>query len=57
MYVKYKIPVFAGIVCFLTVKFALTDHPGYLDNMKKEKQLTLARTWRFLYHRRSCAGA
>jgi len=41
MYVKYKIPVFAGIVCFLTVKFALTDHPGYVDNMKKEKQLTL----------------
>jgi lysophospholipase L1-like esterase len=40
MYVKYKITVFAGIVCFLAVNFALTDHPGYLDNMKKEKQLT-----------------
>ena len=40
MYVKHKICVLASIACFLAVNFAVTDHPGNLDNMKKEKQLT-----------------
>jgi len=40
MYVKHNICVFASVACFLTVNVAPTTHRSYVDNMKKEKQLT-----------------
>ncbi|HYK45425.1 MAG TPA: SGNH/GDSL hydrolase family protein [Parafilimonas sp.] len=40
MYVKHKICVLASIACFLTGNAAHTDHPGYVENMRNEKQLT-----------------